>query len=137
MICGNVPFDGSFPTSRSYTARHWTSQGKISYRRTELIGLVQLRIRSILLPDDLHLPLHVGFFDDLGGAKTKVMFEGKTQTLHELWDAGMLDTENGQRERWQDYLMKSVTRTTAQRDKPTEWANESITHNRACLPAAV
>jgi len=23
------------------------------------------------------------------------MFEGKTQTLHELWDAGMLDTENG------------------------------------------
>jgi len=65
------------------------------------------------------------------------MFEGKTQTLHELWDAGMLDTENGQRERWQDYLMKSVTRTTAQRDKPTEWANESITHNRACLPAAV
>ena len=47
------------------------------------------------LVGDLHLPLHVGFLDDVGGTKTKVTFRGKTQTLHELWDTGMLDTENG------------------------------------------
>ena len=47
------------------------------------------------LVGDLHLPLHVGFLDDLGGTKTKVMFQGKAQTLHELWDTGMLETEKG------------------------------------------
>jgi hypothetical protein len=46
------------------------------------------------LVGDLHLPLHVGLLDDLGGTKTKVTFQGKEQTLHELWDAGMLETEN-------------------------------------------
>src|SRR5262249_5025535 len=29
------------------------------------------------LVGDLHLPLHVGFLDDLGGTKTKVTFPGK------------------------------------------------------------
>jgi len=29
------------------------------------------------LVGDLHLPLHVGFLDDLGGTKTKVTFQGK------------------------------------------------------------
>src|SRR5215475_10391323 len=129
MICGNVPFDGSFPTSRSYTARHWTSQGKISYRRTELIGLVQLRIRSILLPGDLHLPLHVGFLDDLGGTKTKVTFEGKTQTLHELWDTGMLETEKGTARAMAKLLDEGLgtdDQTAWQAGTPTDWANESL-----------
>jgi len=43
---------------------------------------------------DLHQPLHVGFLDDVGGTKTKVTFQVKVQTLHELWDGGMLDTES-------------------------------------------
>ena len=47
------------------------------------------------LAGDLHLPLHVVFLDDLGRTKTRVTFQGKAQTLHELWDAGMLATENG------------------------------------------
>ena len=47
------------------------------------------------LAGGLHLPLHVGFLDDLGRTKTRVTFQGKAQTLHELWDAGMLATEGG------------------------------------------
>src|SRR5262244_3862303 len=47
------------------------------------------------LVGDLHQPLHVGFLDDVGGTKTKVTFQGKVQTLHELWDTGMLETEKG------------------------------------------
>jgi S1/P1 Nuclease len=64
-------------------------------------------ITSFILVGDLHLPLHVGFLDDLGGTKTKVTFQGKTQTLHELWDAGMLDTENEHRKQWRSYLTKA------------------------------
>ena len=45
------------------------------------------------LVGDLHQPLHVGFLDDLSGTKTKVTFRGKEQTLHELWDTGILVTE--------------------------------------------
>ena len=47
------------------------------------------------LVGDLHQPLHVGFLDDVGGTKTKITFEGKAQTLHELWDTGILETEKG------------------------------------------
>jgi hypothetical protein len=43
----------------------------------------------------LHQPLHVGFLDDAGGTKTTVMFRGKQQKLHELWDAGIPNTEQG------------------------------------------
>jgi hypothetical protein len=32
------------------------------------------------LVGDLHLPLHFGFLDDLGGTKTKVTLQGKAQT---------------------------------------------------------
>ncbi len=44
---------------------------------------------------DLHQPLHVGFLDDLGGTKTKITFQGEEQTLHQLWDSGILATEKG------------------------------------------
>ena len=47
------------------------------------------------LVGDLYPPLHVGFLDDAGGTKTKVTFEGRVQTLRELWDAGILSAENG------------------------------------------
>jgi len=52
-------------------------------------------VSPVHLVDDLHLPLHVGFLDDQGGTKTKVTFQDKTQTLHELSDTGMLGTEKG------------------------------------------
>jgi hypothetical protein len=53
-----------------------------------------------------------GFLDDGGGTQIKVTFEGKTQTLHALWDTGILATEH--RERWQSYLTKRLAQMTAQ-----------------------
>ena len=38
-------------------------------------------------------PLHVGFLDDAGGTKTVVTFRGKQQKLHQLWDTGILESE--------------------------------------------
>jgi hypothetical protein len=81
------------------------------------------------LVGDLHLPLHVGFLDDLGGTKTKVTFQGKAQTLHELWDTGMLDTENGTPRGIAKFLDEECDpndRAAWQAGTPTDWANESL-----------
>ena len=81
------------------------------------------------LVGDLHLPLHVGFLDDLGGTKTKVTFQGKAQTLHELWDSGMLNTENGTPRAMAKLLDEECDpndRIAWQAGTPTDWANESL-----------
>jgi len=79
------------------------------------------------LLSDLHLPLHVGFLDDLGG--TKVTFQGKAQTLHELWDSGILDTENRTARAMATLLDEECDpndRIAWQAGTPTDWANESL-----------
>ena len=78
---------------------------------------------------DFHLPLHVGFLDDVGGTKTKVTFQGKAQTLHELWDSGMLDTENLTPQAMAKLLdegLRTDDQTAWQAGTPTDWANESL-----------
>ena len=78
---------------------------------------------------DLHLPLHVGFLDDLGGTKTKVTFKGKAQTLHELWDTGMLETEKGTARAMAKLLDEECDpndRAAWQAGTPSDWANESL-----------
>jgi len=81
------------------------------------------------LVGDLHLPLHVGFLDDVGGTKTKVTFQGKAQTLHELWDTGMLETEKGTARAMAKLLDEECDpndRIAWQAGTPTDWANESL-----------
>jgi len=81
------------------------------------------------LVGDLHLPLHVGFLDDVGGTKTKVTFQGKAQTLHELWDTGMLETEIGTPRAMAKLLDEECDpndRAAWQAGTPTDWANESL-----------
>src|SRR5215470_5545355 len=92
------------------------------------------------LVGDLHEPLHVGFLDDVGGTKTKVTFQGKAQTLHALWDEGMLDTENGTARAIAKLLDEECDPTTALRGKPVRppigptnrWRSQSSTFIR-CL----
>ena len=38
---------------------------------------------------DIHQPLHVGRPSDRGGNDVKVVFEGRSQNLHALWDTGL------------------------------------------------
>src|SRR5215831_7987625 len=81
------------------------------------------------LVGDLHLPLYVGFLDDVGGTKTKVTLQGKTQTLHELWDTGMRDPESGTPQAMAKLLDEECDpndRTAWQAGTPTDWANESL-----------
>jgi nuclease S1 len=81
------------------------------------------------LVGDLHLPLHVGFLDDMGVTKVKVTFEGKAQTLHELWDTGILQTETGSARaiaKRLDQECSADDRIAWQAGTPAEWANESL-----------
>src|SRR5215470_900517 len=81
------------------------------------------------LVGDLHQPLHVGFLDDVGGTKTKVTYQGKAQTLHELWDTGMLDTESGPPQAMAKLLDEGLStddQTAWQAGTPADWANESL-----------
>jgi nuclease S1 len=42
---------------------------------------------------DTHLPMHVGYGSDRGGTTVKVKLNGKTSTLHSVWDSGMIETQ--------------------------------------------
>ena len=67
--------------------------------------------------------------DDLGGTKTKVTFNGKEQTLHELWDSGILATEEGSARQMAQRLDEEVAdddRKTWEAGTPKEWADESL-----------
>jgi hypothetical protein len=87
---------------------------------------------------DLHQPLHVAYKDDRGGTGTKVIFNGKAQSLHYLWDNEILYC--GYRGSWRT-LGKSLFR---QRYKQKElddgfelnleikrWADESLVLTRS------
>jgi len=93
----------------------------------------QLALNYIVhLVGDLHQPLHVGFLDDLGRTKTKITFEGKEQTLHELWDSGMLGTEHGSAKALAsrfDQEVEADERAAWESGRPRDWANESIAIN--------
>jgi S1/P1 Nuclease len=71
----------------------------------------------------------VGFLDDPGGTKTKVTFQGKEQTLHELWDSGMLNTERGSARQMAQRLDEELSeddRKAWKTGRVKEWADESI-----------
>jgi hypothetical protein len=90
----------------------------------------QLALNYIVhLVGDLDQPLHVGFLDDLGGTKTKVTFQGKEQTLHELWDSSIVDQEKGSARAMAkrlDERFSADERKTWEAGNPKEWANESL-----------
>jgi hypothetical protein len=75
----------------------------------------------------LHQPLHVGFLDDAGGTKTIITFRGKQQKLHQLWDAGILNTQQGSAREWaarldEEFPIRKNLRWL--RGSPAEWAND-------------
>ena len=99
-----------------------SSHGPLAEKELALDYLVHL-------VGDLHQPLHVGFLDDMGGTKIKVTFEGKAQTLHALWDAGILQTETGSARTIAKRLDEECSeddRMAWQAGTPADWANESL-----------
>ena len=66
------------------------------------------------------------------GDSEKVSFCGKGQTLHEVWDSGILETEEGSAKQIAKRLDEKVTdddRKAWQSGTPKDWANESIAIN--------
>jgi nuclease S1 len=45
------------------------------------------------LVGDIHQPLHAGFAEDRGGNSVDVRFNGRKESLHSLWDTGLLELE--------------------------------------------
>jgi len=81
--------------------------------------------RRVISPSSL-LP-----FIDKGDSE-KVSFCGKGQTLHEVWDSGILETEEGSAKQIAKRLDEKVTdddRKAWQSGTPKDWANESIAIN--------
>jgi hypothetical protein len=87
---------------------------------------------------DVHQPLHVTHLDGRGGTSVDVRFEGKSTTLHRLWDSGLVARELRERGRkrgprwrsWAQSLEDAVTpaeraQWTASLD-PRAWAEESL-----------
>ena len=81
---------------------------------------------------DVHQPLHVTGADGHGGTRTHVIFLGRHQTLHQVWDSGLIERELGRRRprSWARELSRSISeaqrvRWAAQRD-PRAWADESL-----------
>jgi hypothetical protein len=63
------------------------------------------------------------------GSLTKITFQGKEQTLHELWDAGILATETASARQMAQRLDEeqgAEERKAWEAGSPKEWADESI-----------
>jgi hypothetical protein len=45
---------------------------------------------------DIHQPLHVGFADDRGGTRKKIIFDGRILSLHRFWDTEVLSCDSKQ-----------------------------------------
>lgn len=85
------------------------------------------------LVGDIHQPLHAGERGDRGGNDVRVTFNGKSTTLHALWDSGLLlsyGQSDGEmvREIEDDIAHRSDIEALAA-TTPEQWANRS--HNVA------
>jgi hypothetical protein len=45
---------------------------------------------------DIHQPLHVGFAEDRGGTRKKIIFDGRILSLHRFWDSEVLSCASKQ-----------------------------------------
>jgi hypothetical protein len=89
---------------------------------------------------DVHQPLHVAHLDQRGGTTVDIRFDGKSMTLHKLWDSGMLERKlrerrrgRGRNQRWRAHAQSLAdSMTAAQRAQwtaslePRVWAGESL-----------
>jgi len=79
---------------------------------------------------DIHQPLHVSYFSDLGGNKTQINYEGRCTSLHWFWDDCLL---SGNLKSHKEFLEKQTSQLKSspveqwRRSSITDWANESLT----------
>jgi hypothetical protein len=76
---------------------------------------------------DIHQPLHVGKFEDLGGNRVRVIWFGDSTNLHSVWDDRMIESQDLS---YTEYV-KAINHSTKeqrnqwQQQPMTEWFYES------------
>jgi hypothetical protein len=97
---------------------------------------------------DVHQPLHVSYAEDRGGTRRKVVFAGKSLSLHRLWDSELLYCRklSGEKPSWRRlgsylykqqglYQHKGLYQQRVKQASPAEmsvlvWADESFAITR-------
>lgn len=79
------------------------------------------------LVGDIHQPLHVGRYEDLGGNKIYVKFFGENSNIHRVWDSDMINNYKMSYTELSDYLQSYKEIDFVQGDAVC-WANESQDH---------
>jgi hypothetical protein len=96
----------------------------------------QLALRfSIHIVQDLHQPFHVGNGKDRGATRIKVSFDGRKQTLHWVWDTGLLNQAQSRDGNWNNRLAEDMERRWGNAD-PLVWIAESASIREGIYPAA-
>ena len=88
-----------------------------------------LALRMVIhLIGDLHQPMHMGHFSDLGGNKWSVKFFNRDNNLHSVWDSSILESAHKwSYTEWQN----QIDRVTPELEKElisgylTDWAKET------------
>ena len=75
----------------------------------------------IHIAGDIHQPLHVGRFEDLGGNRIRVLWFGDSTNLHSVWDDKMIESQNLS---YTEYV-KAINHSTKEQRK--HWQQQSIT----------
>lgn len=83
----------------------------------------------IHLVGDLHCPMHAGHKSDLGGNRVEVLYFGKPQKLHSIWDSALVESaHNWGYTEWQ----REIDRQPRKEDKKLqqgsveEWFSETV-----------
>ena len=69
---------------------------------------------------DIHQPLHVGRFEDLGGNRVRVLWFGDSTNLHSVWDDKMIESQDLS---YTEYV-KAINHST--KDQRTQWQQQSM-----------
>ena len=84
----------------------------------------------IHLIGDIHMPLHVGTGDDLGGNQVRVSWFRESSNLHRVWDSNMIESRQMSASELAESLGSPEVTLIAewQSMSPRDWAYESMTY---------
>lgn len=81
----------------------------------------QMYLRLLIhIVGDIHQPLHVGRFEDLGGNRIRVIWFGDSTNLHSVWDDRMIESQDLS---YTEYVKAINYSTKAQRK---QWQQQSL-----------
>jgi len=88
----------------------------------------QMYLRLLIhIVGDIHQPLHVGQFEDLGGNRIRVLWFGDSTNLHSVWDEKLIESQKLSYTEYATAINHSTTsqRISWQAQPMSEWFYES------------